>query len=412
MRVTLSDAWLRAVKPPPHGRIEVRDVKAPGLVVRITPNGAVSWAARGRRPDGREARITLGTWPALSLQEARKRAQRARVAVADGKDPVAAKRAKRTEAKARAELPTVTERLTEWQAANQSRWSARYASEVNRLITRELLPALGTRPLIECDRADWTSLLTATAKRSASVGAMLYRTVGSFLNHADALGWIDANPLPRRGAGKIAPAVASRERVLTDDELRRVWTATASLRPGPQCFVRLLITTGCRAGEAAGIALGELDAAACVWRLPAERSKNRRGHIMPVPAALMAALMARAPDGAGASYRLLGRTRGGALSGFSKIKLALDTASGVTGWRFHDLRRSVRTRLSALGIAPDIAERALNHISAVGSLAAVYDRHSYETEIIAALSRWQAALAVLAGDVPAAAEVLPLRRTG
>jgi hypothetical protein len=54
VRVTLSDAWLRAVKPPPHGRIEVRDTKAPGLVARITPSGVVSWAARGRRPDGRE----------------------------------------------------------------------------------------------------------------------------------------------------------------------------------------------------------------------------------------------------------------------------------------------------------------------------------------------------------------------
>jgi integrase len=412
MRVTLTDAWLRAVKPPPHGRIEVRDVKAPGLVARIAASGVVSWAARGRRPDGRESRVTLGQWPALSLQEARKRAQGARVAVADGRDPVAEKRATRAAARERAELPTVANRLAQWQAANRVRWSPRYASEVARLCTRELLPALGNRPLAEVTREGWTSLLAVTAERSASVGAMLYRTVAAFLSHADAHGWIDQHPLPRRGGAKIAPAVKPRDTVLSEDELCRVWAATTSLGAGSRCFVRLLMTTGCRAGEAAGIAVGELDAVAGLWRLPAERAKNRRGHVMPVPPALMADLRSRAPEYAGNSYRLLGRARGGALSGFSKIKQAVDAASGVLGWRFHDLRRTVRTRLAALGIRPDIAERALNHVSAVGSLAQVYDRHDYEAEIVAALSRWQAALAVLVGDASEGAEVVPMRRAG
>ncbi|HET7884442.1 MAG TPA: tyrosine-type recombinase/integrase, partial [Acetobacteraceae bacterium] len=266
--------------------------------------------------------------------------------MADGKDPVGERRERRATARARAGLPTVAERLTIWQAANEARWSRRYASEVGRLCSRELLPALGDRPLTEVTRELWTSLLAATARRSPSVGAMLYRTVAAFLSHADAHGWITEHPLPRRGAAKIAPPVPSRERVLSDDELRRVWVATATLGPGSQCFVRLLIATGCRAGEAAGIALGELDPASGLWRLSAQRTKNNRPHVMPVPPALMVELMARAPEGAGAGYRLLGRTRGGALSGFSKIKVAIDTSSGVSGWRFHDVRRTVRTRLA------------------------------------------------------------------
>ncbi len=412
MRVVLSDAWLRAVKPPSAGRIEVRDVKAPGLVVRITPTGVVSWAARGRRPGGREARVTLGLWPQVSLAEARKRAQGARAAVAEGADPVAAKRAQRDEARARADLPTVAKRLAEWQAANERRWSPRYASEVARLCTRELIPFLGGRPLSEVDRQGWTSVLAVAAQRSASVGSMLYRTAASFLSHADAHGWIAGHPLPRRGASKIAPSVPSRERVLSDEELRPVWAATASMRPGPRCFVRLLICTGCRAGEAAGIAVGEFDPAEGVWRLSATRTKNGRPHIMPIPTALMAELEALTPLGDRdrlAGYRLLGHTRGGALSGFSKIKGALDAASGVSGWRLHDLRRTVRTKLAALGVPPDIAERCLNHVSAVGTLAAIYDRHDYAAEILAALRRWQTALAVLVGETAAGAEVVPLR---
>jgi integrase len=373
MRATLSDAWLRAMKPPAEGRIEVRDVKSPGLVVRITARGVVSWAARGRRPDGREARVTLGQWPRVTLAEARKRAQNARAAVADGGDPVAQKRAKREATQARAGLPTVAERLAEWRAGNERRWSDRYAREVARLCARELIPVLGSHPLSEIDRQGWTSLLSTVAQRAPALGASLYRTTAAFLSYADAHGWITAHPLPRRGASKIAPSVPSRERVLNDDELRRVWTATATMRPRPRCFVRLLICTGCRVDEAAGIAIGEFDPAAGVWRLPAARAKNQRQHVMPVPPALMAELVTFIPDDDHkrlAGYRLLGRTRGGALSGFSKVKRSLDAASGVSGWRFHDLRRVVRSKLAALGVAPDIAERCLNHVSTIGTLAA------------------------------------------
>jgi integrase len=409
MKVSLTDAWLRAAKAPATGRIEVRDAKVPGLVVRVTATGAISWAARGRRQDGREARVTLGTWPEVTLSEARRRAQGARAAIADGADPVRERREMRAAREVQTKLPTVADRLAEWQTANEGRWSGRYSREVSRLCTHDIVPALGSRPLAEVNRQAWTSLLASVAQRSVAVGAMLYRTVSSFCGHAEAHGWIVEHPLPRRGAAKIAPSVASRDRVLTDDELQRVWAATETMRPRPRAFVRLLLTTGCRAGEAAGIAVGELDAASGLWRLPAQRSKNRKPHVMPIPGPLLADLVALTPHGVSGEYRLLGHVKGGALSGFSKVKARVDEASGVTGWRFHDLRRTVRTRLAALGVAPDIAERALNHVSAVGALVQVYDRHDYQTEILAALRQWQGALGVLVGKTAAGAEVVPLR---
>jgi integrase len=111
-----------------------------------------------------------------------------------------------------------------------------------------------------------------------------------------------------------------------------------------------------------------------------------------------------------AGYRLLGRTPGGALCGFSALKGALDAASGVSGWRFHDLRRTVRTGLAKLGVAPDVAERCLNHVTAT-ALEAVYNRHDYEGEILSALRLWQQHLTVLVGHQPNAAEItlLPSR---
>jgi integrase len=415
MRVALTDLWLRAAKPPAAGRTEVRDKKVLGLVLQITPRGLMTWGVRGRRANGTEARIKLGEWPAVTLAEARKRALATRAALAAGADPTADKRKAKAGAEKRAALPTVAEQLNEWQAAHERRWSDRYTREVARLCNRELIPVLGTRPLFEVDRQGWTAVLTATARRSASVGNMLYKTVASFLSYADAHGWIAAHPLPRRGASRIAPSVPSRERVLTDDELRRLWKATATLRPKPRVLVQLMICTGCRLNEAAGIAAGEFDPATGIWRLPAHRAKNKRPHTMRIPAALGHELTTLIPEGEPeriAGHRLLGARRGGAFSGFSKLKTTLDAKSQVHGWRFHDLRRVVRSGLSVLGVPRDVAERALNHQSAVSALEATYNKHDYETEIIAALRRWQQHVAVLTGEAPDGAEIMPLRRAG
>jgi hypothetical protein len=299
MKATLSEAWLRAVKPPAAGRIEVRDKKAPGLVVRVAASGAVSFAARGRRPDGREARITLGTWPKLSLMQARADARAALVDLGRGGDPVAERRILRAERAVRKTAPTVAERLIEWRAANEGRWSPRYAAEVQRICDRELVPVLGRMTLREAPREAWTACIAAVAKRTPGQGAFLYRTCASFLAFAEAHGWVATHPLPRRGASRIAPSVKSRDRTLSDVELAAVLRAADTLTLKPRVFVWLLAMTGARLNEAAGIAVGEIDFAAGVWRLPAERAKNNRPHLMPLPGALLTELRGLVPAGVG-----------------------------------------------------------------------------------------------------------------
>ncbi len=408
MKAALSDAWLRAVKPPTAGRIEVRDSRQPGLVVRFS-TGIVSFAARGRRPDGREARITLGEWPTLSLAQARVEARAALVNLARGGDPVAERRALRLARHARESEPNVAVRLAEWQAAHEQRWSPRYAAEVRRICQRQIIPVLGTTVLREASREAWTKCIGAVAKQTPGQGGFLFRTCASFLAHAEAHGWIDTHPLPRRGANRIAPNVASRSRVLSDTELLKVWHAADALSARALAFVHLLVMTGCRASEAAGIAVGEIDLDAGLWRLPPERTKNGKPHTMPVPAAMLEELQGLVPDGADGRYRLLGAVPGGALSGFSKLKRQLDERSGVTSWRFHDLRRVTRSGLSALGIANDVAELCLNHTLPGGALRSIYDRHDYGPQVLEALRRWQAWVAELLAPEPRGA-VVPLRR--
>lgn len=286
-------------------------------------------------------------------------------------------------------------------------WSDAHVERVAWMHKKVVAPALGKRPLAETARADWTGLVGEAHKRGPAAAGNLLRIVSAFLNYAEAAGWIDAPLLPRK-AGKLAPPVAARDRVLTDDELKRVWHGAGLLSPKARTFARLLILTAARRGEVAGIALGEVDRAAGLWTLPAPRTKNRAAHVIPLGALALTALSDVWPEDADeldADYRLLGKMNDSALSGFSKIKAALDAASGVAEWDWHDLRRTARTGMARLGVAREAAEAALNHVTGRSGLVGVYDRHDYRPEALAALRVWQAHVAGLIGH---GAEIVPL----
>jgi integrase len=141
------------------------------------------------------------------------------------------------------------QRLAQWRAAMEVRWSENYKYDIARFCRTEIEPKLGARVLAETKREDWTALVAAKTKKSASAGANLYRTCSSFLGHAEAHGWIPLPLLPRKGAMTIAPAVAPRERTLSDEELIAVWKAAEAESPRQRAFVRLLILTAGRRSE-------------------------------------------------------------------------------------------------------------------------------------------------------------------
>ncbi|MBD0273141.1 MAG: tyrosine-type recombinase/integrase [Acetobacteraceae bacterium] len=292
-------------------------------------------------------------------------------------------------------------RVAEWLAGREADavkpLRPRTADEYRRAMERDVLPRLGGRPLRETTREDWTKLVAAKKRVAPAMASLLYRTASAFLGHAEAHGWVAASPLPRKGLAAIAPPLAARERVLGDDELRALWRASEGLNPKPRAFVRLLVLTAAREMEVADIAAGEVDLAAGRWTIPQGRTKNGASHTVPLCPLALAELAAVCPgQGAptGPRRRLLGAT-GGGLRGFSKLKARLDALSGVTGWRWHDLRRTARTGMTRIGVPRDHAEAAINHVSGRSALERTYDRHDYAAEVVAALGRWQAHVAEL-----------------
>jgi integrase len=397
MRMQITDAALRGLKPRPGQRLEIWDTTASGLCARCSGTGDVSWSIRARLSNGRRTRVSVGDWPAVSLKQARKAALAVMADVARGRDPTGDKRANRAAALARKKALTVGLALDRWQAAKAERWTPRTAEGVASTIRLGISPALCKRPLDEVRRADWIAIIELARPRGAGAVRSLYSAISAFLSYAEAAGLIEQHPLPRRGATLLAPLSRPRERSLTDQELVRVWNAAACLGPHACCFARLLILTGARRSEVAGIVGGEINVEAAIWTIPGCRAKNGITRHIPLGPLALAELQAVWRDGA--DRRLLAQRGGTSLSSFSLRKHQLDAAAAVSGWVWHDLRRSFRTGLARLRIHDDVAEAAIGHISGRPALARVYDRFDRAEEAATAHRAWQSYIERLVAPV-------------
>jgi integrase len=198
----------------------------------------------------------------------------------------------------------------------------------------------------------------------------------------------------------------SRDRVLTDDELVKVWQGADAV-PVFGSVARLLILTGLRLNEAGRLRWSEIEGNAI--NLGGDRTKNGRPLLVPLsdPARMLIAEIPRI-DGCEFCFSADGRRP---VSGWSRIKCRLDAASGVTGWRLHDIRRTVATGMAEIGVQPHIVEACLNHVSgAKAGVAGTYNRAAYAVEKGSALAAWGAHVtALVEGREPG--KVVPIRGT-
>jgi integrase len=168
---------------------------------------------------------------------------------------------------------------------------------------------------------------------------------------------------------------------LSDPELAKLWNALPNNDYGT--IVRLLILTGCRREEIGALRWSEINLEAKTITIPGSRTKNRTHHVAPLSDLALDILKEQ--------HRIIGRdlvfgrSDSGYL-GFTFSKKLLDEALKLEPWVIHDIRRTVRTGLGKLGVAPHVAEATLNHLPA--KLVRTYDRHTYAAEKRAALDAW------------------------
>jgi len=347
------------------------------------------------RADGKPKKLTLGPWPAIDLATARRRAEEARGEVAGGKDPAAMKQAARDARKAEQEASE--RRFAKIVASYVDRYvkrelGAAWGKEVERLLRVEILPALGDRRIDAVTRSHVLDLLDSIVDRGAPITAnRVFAVLRQLFNWSLDRDLVKVSPMPRR-----APALEQqRDRVLDDDEIRLVWKALDQIGGNFGAVGRLLLLTGARRDEIAEGVWSEIDLETRTWTIPGARTKNGQPHEIPLSDAAVDILrrLPRVTSKQGYVFTTSGHVP---LRGFSGFKPKADAMSGVTGWTFHDLRRTVATNLQKLGVRLEVTEAVLNHAS--GSRAGVvgiYQRHTWAAEKRAALEAWGRRLDVI-----------------
>jgi integrase len=425
-KVALTDRSLRALRPAPDGRrAAVWDALMPGLVVLVSGKGKRSFYAVKRRLGAVSPTwVLLGHYPVVSLAEARAKAREALAALAEGHDP-AERRAETERRREETSFGAVAEdfasRLEGGRITKaRGRGPLRHPRALAAVIRRELIPIFGEKQIAEVSRLDVIKLIEAIRDRGGARPAPGTRRPdgGPYAaRHALAaarrlFGWaldrdlITASPCERVKAAATHGAPAQRNRVLTDEEVRRVWAAAEDTPYPYGPLVKLLLLTGQRRGEIAGARWSEVDLERAVLEVPAERMKADAAHVVPLTPAAIDVLVAL-PRFAAGDFVFAGQTGAKPFSGFSKAKQRLDELIGdIEPYVLHDLRRTVRTRLAELGITPFVGELVIAHRQ-VG-VHAVYDLHRYENEKRVALLAWEARLLAIVEPEPAAPNVVAL----
>ena len=391
MGKALTVKTLETIRPGPARR-EVPDGLVRGLYFVIQPSGVMSWACRYRLGN-RTRKYTIGSYPAVGLVGARKLARDALEKVAGGIDPYEIKKAARVPPD-RDLVEKVVDLFIERHAKPNTRPAT--AAETERSLRREVVERWRGRRLSTIGRADVHEMLDEIVDRGSPIAAnRLLATFRKCCGWAVERGLIEVSPCD----GVKAPAVGkSRDRVLSDDELRRIWLACGRLDYPFGPLVKLLIVTAQRRDEVAGITWGEVDVAARLWTLPRGRAKNDKEHAVPLSSVALSLIngLPRLEQGRGDGPGFLFSTTGTThVTGFSKAKIALDKLVAADGgeplapWTFHDLRRTAATGLARLGVNLPVIERILNHVSgSFGGVAGVYNRHSFGDEMRLGLDAW------------------------
>jgi integrase len=435
-----------------HGRKDrlVFDDTQRGLAVRVTASGGRTYLCQYTQ-HGHKWRVPLGACSAVALSKAREAAAavmgdvaKGRNPAADRKDAAAAERAKRTRNRL-----TLRVLIEDWNRLHLAGKRPRYATEAVRALHYAFADHLDDAAE-DLDRAAVVralDALTRRRKRKDGDGADKPKGV-AMTGRTAAYGRAAFAWSVKRGAVRVNPfaalpidrSIAKRERVLSDQEIAEIWRVAGDATAPYGAIIRLLILTGQRRGEVAGMAWNEISEDLATWTLPSERTKNGAAHTVPLSELARDLLRALLPkDGKEAKHVLNDWRATGALAlpgaagtpfaGWSKTKLALDKAirearakaaatagtspAPLIPWSVHDLRRTVATGLQRLGVRLEVTEAVLNHISGSrGGIAGVYQRHDWATEKRTALDSWAAHVASIVEGRIASDKVVKLARMG
>jgi integrase len=372
----------------------------PGFHVRVTPAGEKTFSVLYRYY-GKLRRLTIGGVEKIGLAAARKKAKDAIRDASNGVDPAQEK---------------IKERLAETFGDLADAYITRHAStkrsgrEDTRILNKYLLPKLRHVRAKDVQRAQVREIIENLAQDAPIMANRVLAVVRKAYNWGIEKDLVELNPCHKL----TAPSEEhERDRVLTDDEIKAVWKALDnSDHIAVADTYKLRLLTAQRATEVMGMRWDELDLDAQWWVIPKERSKNKRAHLVwlndPARRIIRKAKarndVRKKRSGGPSPWVFPGKRKGKHLTEPKRVFADILEASGVKGWRGHDLRRTCSTAMTRdLKIPRFIVSRVLNHSEEKNVTGKHYDLYDYRDEKKDALERWGARVAMITSDLKAVA---------
>ena len=417
-------------------RIEVRDGGTPGLYLAIYPTGQKSFAMKFRRPNGKLARLTLGyfdpdakgdpvTGGPLSLPMARALAATVNTQRAVGVDVIGDRRRTELETKARGGSSfseAAIDFVNQYARRETKSWREGISllglrtndDDELELIPKGLADRWRDKAITEITGDDIHYLVDEAREKGVpglerridGPSELMARALHSILSKM--FSWLMSKRRLKVSpvAGVSKPKGSKRrERVLTDDEIRKFWTATNEITVQARQCLRILLLTGCRVDEIKELRRNEISDDGKIITIPGTRTKNKLPHILPLSEVVQSLIKSVEKNGEFV-FSINGKKP---IALPAKMKNKLDSITGMKDWQLRDIRRTVATGMADIGIMPHIVEACLNHISGAKSgVAGTYNRAQYKDEKRMALDRWAAHISGLISG--ASAKIVPLKK--
>jgi len=395
------------------------DVSAPsfgqsGLALRVYKSGKRTWFITYYDRNGKKARYTLGSEGVLDYFGARKMAE---IKLAEAKiasvDPVEARRAAIAEQKRKASgadsfAGLARAYIEQWAKVEKRTWK-----EDARQVEKTLIRAWSRRDARAITRRDVRELLQGIVLRGDD-GELRNRIAANRLLSliSKIFNWaIEQDLLPEGSTnpteGLRRHTEVSRDRVLTEDEIKTLWTAldrrddsgAPAFEPYFIDMWRLGLLTAQRRGELQGMLWDELDLDAGWWSLPSSRTKTKTPHRVPLVGQALDILRRRKAAPERHAMFVFHSARGnGHTKNIFKQSERLKEATGIEDAIFHDLRRTAATLMARLGVDVVTIEKLLNHALG-GRVMQTYQRETFEPQKLAALEKWDAGVRrIVAGE--------------
>lgn len=370
----LTELLIRSAKPPTAGTITLWDASLKNFGCRISPRGTKSFIVlvdSGKRR-------TIGRYPIISLAEARNEAKR-----------ILAEKTLGHNFERSIAFEDALAQFLDHCAETKRPLTTR---DYKRLLTlhfpfgRTPLGNITPREILR--RVDRLRA-TPTEQSHALVALKVF------------MSWCVKRHLVARSPceGMSANKPRIRERVLSDDELKKIFAVAIDGQDTFSRIVAILILTGQRRGETAALKWEYVNEQERTITLPSTLTKNKRPHTFPYGPMVSSIFESTPRLGEYVFPASREHVRGkptAFFNGWGKCKDALDRACGVSGWTLHDLRRTFATNMAALGVRIEVTEKLLNHISgSFGGIVGVYQRHTYMDEMRQAIEAWEARLTTL-----------------